>query len=88
MSAEKEPPVARYLYTFTARGNTIAEIEEELHTLMHGGFLMDSDYGKRDTWNSTSGRNRSVMVQPNPKMTPERYAEELRAWADERKATR
>jgi len=80
-----EPPVARYRLTLTIRGNTLDEIEDELRTQIHGGFLLDSDYGKRDSWDSTGGRLRSVMEHRNPQMTPERYAEELNAWCNERR---
>ena len=47
-----EPPVTKYELTVKIRGNTHDEIEDELLTLVHGGYLLDSDYGKRDAWNS------------------------------------
>ena len=57
-------------------------------TQVNGGFLLDSDYGKRDSWNSTDGTTTSVMEHLNPDMTPERYSAELDAWWTARKAER
>ena len=87
MSAN-QPPVTKYELTVKIRGNTHDEIEDELLTLVHGGYLLDSDYGKRDAWNATSGRCTSVMVHTNPEQTPERYRDELDAWWNEHKAAR
>ena len=81
-----EPPVTKYELTVKIRGNTHDEIEDELLTLVHGGYLLDSDYGKRDAWNSTGGRCTSVMVHTNPEQTPEKYRDELDAWWNEHKA--
>ena len=72
MSAN-QPPVTKYELTVKIRGNTHDEIEDELLTLTRGGYLLDSDYGKRDAWNSTGGRCTSVMVHTNPEQTPEKY---------------
>ena len=83
-----EPPIARYRLTLTIKGNTLDEIETELIVQTRGGFLLDSDYGKRDSWNSTDGTTTSVMEHLNPDMTPERYAAELDAWWKARKAER
>jgi putative lipoic acid-binding regulatory protein len=83
-----QPPVTKYELTVKIRGNTHDEIEDELLTLVRGGYLLDSDYGKRDAWNSTSGRCASVMVHTNPEQTPEAYAAELDAWWNERRAAR
>ena len=83
-----EPPIARYRLTLTIKGNTLDEIEDRLATQVNGGFLLDSDYGKRDSWNSTDGTTTSVMEHLNPDMTPERYSAELDAWWTARKAER
>jgi len=83
-----QPPVTKYELTVKIRGNTHDEIEDELLTLVRGGYLLDSDYGKRDAWNSTGGRCTSVMVHTNPEQTPEAYAAELDAWWNERRAAR
>ena len=83
-----EPPVTKYELTVKIRGNTHDEIEDELLTLVRGGYLLDSDYGKRDAWNATGGRCTSVMVHTNPEQTPEAYAAELDAWWNERRAAR
>ena len=83
-----EPPIARYRLTLTIKGNTLDEIETELIVQTRGGFLLDSDYGKRDSWNSTDGTTTSVMEHRNPDMTPERYAAELDAWWKAHKAER
>jgi hypothetical protein len=83
-----EPPVARYRLTLTLTGNTLDEIEAELLSMTRGGFLLDSDYRKRDSWHVWGARSDRVMEHVNPEMTPERYAEELDAWWQERKAER
>lgn len=83
-----EPPIARYRLTVTITGNTLDEVEDELVTLTRGGFLLDSGYGKRDEWNSTSGRATRVMEHRNPEMTPERYRAELDAWWESTKTAR
>ena len=83
-----EPPVARYRLTLTIRGNTLDEIEDALITQTQGGFMLDSDYGKRHWWDSTDGTTTSVMEHRNPYMTPERYAVEMDAWWKARKAER
>ena len=83
-----EPPIARYRLTLTIKGNTLDEIEDALIVQTRGGFLLDSDYGKRDSWNSTDGTTTSVMEHLNPDMTPERYSAELHAWWTARKAER
>ena len=83
-----QPPVTKYELTVKIRGNTHDEIEDELLTLARGDYLLDSDYGKRDAWNSTGGRCTSVMVHTNPEQTPEKYRDELDAWWNEHKAAR
>jgi hypothetical protein len=75
-----QPPVTKYRLTLTIRGNTLDEIEDELLTQTHGGFLLDSGYRTRDSWDSTGGRLTSVMEHLNPDQTPERYAAELEEW--------
>lgn len=82
------PPVHRYRLTLTITGDTLDEIESELLTQTRGGFLLDSDYRKRDEWHSTSGRVTSVMEHRNPEMTPERYRVELEEWFAARKPQR
>lgn len=84
----QEPPKARYELTLTITGNTLDEIERELTFQAHGGFLIDSDYGKRDEWTVYGGTKTSRMEHVNPEMTPERYAVELDAWFEARKAAR
>lgn len=74
------PPVAKYRLTVTITGNTLDEIEDRLVEQTRGGFLLDSDYRKRDAWDSTDGRTRSVMEHRNPVMTPEQYSDDLAAW--------
>lgn len=86
--ADTKPPVHRYELTLTIRGDTLKDIEGELITQTRGGFLLDSDYYKRDEWDSTDGTTTSRMKQLNPDMTPERYRAELDAWWQARKAAR
>lgn len=83
-----EPPTPRYRLTLTITGNTLDEIERELVMQTRGGFLMDSDYYKRDSWKVIGGRVTSVMEHTNPDMTPDRYDAELQAWWAARKAER
>lgn len=85
---ENQPPTPRYRLELTIEGNTLEEVERELEGLANGGFLFDSDYGRRDEWHMVSGRATRIMHHDNPDMTPERYAAELDAWSAERKATR
>ena len=82
------PPVTKYVLNVKIRGNTHEEIEDELLTLTRGGYLLDSDYHKRDEWDATSGRCSSIMLHANPEQTPEQYAAELEAWHQAWKASK
>lgn len=84
--SEPSPPVARYRLTVTITGNSHSDIEQELGYLTNGGYLLDSDYCRRDEWHSIGGRVTSRMEHTNPEMTPERYDAELDAWFTARKA--
>ena len=83
-----QPPVPRYKLTLTITGNTLDEIEHELLVQTRGGFLLDSDYYRRDEWQVVGGRVTSRMEHVNPEMTPERYEAELDEWFAARKAAR
>jgi len=85
---ETRPPVAKYRLTVTIRGNSHDEIESALLTLTRGGYLLDSDYYKRDQFDATDGRTSARLEHTNPDMTPERYERELDEWWGERKAAR
>lgn len=74
-----EPPVPKYRLTLTITGNSHEEIERELLVQTRGGYLLDSDYYRRDSWHVIGGRETSVMEHTNPDMTPERYDAELKA---------
>ena len=52
---DDKPPVPRYRFTLTVTGNTLDEIESELVSQTRGGFLLDSDYYKRDEWEVWGG---------------------------------
>ena len=84
MSAE--PPVAKYRYTLVIEGNSHEEITRELLYQTRGGYLLDSDYEKRDTFHVIGGRKTSRLEHTNPDMTPERYDAELDEWWQARKA--
>ena len=88
MSDHVEPPRAKYRLTVTITGNTLEEVEEELGYQARGGFLLDSDYYKRDEWTVYGGTSTRVMECVNPDMTPERYQAELDEWWESRKAER
>jgi hypothetical protein len=83
-----EPPVAKYRYTLIVTGNSHDEIERELLVLTRGGYLLSSDYYKRDSFEVYGGREHSVLEHRNPEMTPERYERELHEWYVRRKAVR
>lgn len=83
-----EPPVAKYRLTLTIDGNSHDEIQDELLSMMRGGYLLDSDYERRDAFHVIGARRTSVLECRNPDMTPERYEAELDAWWDARKAER
>ena len=82
------PPNPRYRLTLTIEGNTLDEVEDEVSAYALSGFLVDSEGGRRDAWDVTRPRCKSLMTVADPDMTPGRYAAELDAWFTERKATR
>lgn len=88
MTDDNPPPVTKYKFTAVIRGNTHAEIVNELVTMTRGGYLLASDYEQRDEFESWGGREHMKLEHTNPEQTPEKYAAELDAWFDERKATR
>lgn len=80
-SAEKaQPPVTKYLLTVTVRGNTHEEIVDELLSMTRGGYLLASDYYKRDEFNCTDGRVTARLEHINPDQTAEKYRAELNHW--------
>ena len=81
-----EPPTAKYKFTVEITGNSHDEIEREIHSLGNGGYLLDSDGYKRDSFHVLGGRITTQLVHENPEMTPERYERELEAWWQQRKA--
>ena len=82
MSSSEPPPVAKYKYTLVITGNSHAEILGELLTQTRGGYLLDSDYERRDSFTVYGGRKVSSLEHKNPAMTAERYEAELAAWFD------
>jgi len=80
-----EPPVAKYRLTVEVTGNSHEEIESELHFLANGGYLLSSDYHKRDAFRSIGGRITQTLEHVNPDMTPERYDAELEEWFTKRR---
>ena len=80
-------PVPKYRYTLVIRGNSHAEIQTELLVQVHGGYLLNSDYEKRDTFDVYGGREHATLEHINPDMTPERYAAEFEAWRASRRRT-
>lgn len=83
-----QPPVPKYTYTVTLTGNSHEEIEGELLSLTRGGYLLDSDYHKRDEFKVYGGRKTTELKHTNPEMTPERYDHELDEWWEKRKEFR
>ena len=83
-----KPPVAKYTLTVKITGNSHDEIERAIHYFNNGGYLLDSDYHKRDEFYATDGTTSAKLVHSNPSMTPERYRQELDEWFERLKASR
>lgn len=83
-----QPPVPKYTYTVTVTGNSHEEIEGELLSLTRGGYLLDSEYHKRDEFKVYGGRKTTELKHTNPDMNPERYDRELDEWWEKRKEFR
>lgn len=81
----QQPPATKYLLTVTVRGNSHDEIEGELLAFTRGGYLLDSDYHKRDEFHCIGGRVTARLEHTNPDQTPENYRAELDAWSQARK---
>lgn len=82
------PPAAKYRLTVEISANSHDEIERELDYYVRGGYLLDSDYHKRDTFAVVGGKGIRRLECANPDMTPERYEAELSAWWEHRKVQR
>jgi hypothetical protein len=83
-----EPPTAKYTLTVKITGNSHEEIEREIHFFNNGGYLMDSDYNKRDEFHVCGGRITAQLEHTNPSMTPEQYDADLDAWWKQRRLDR
>ncbi|UTN91517.1 hypothetical protein SEA_PERIWINKLE_63 [Gordonia phage Periwinkle] len=81
-------PEHRFKYTLTVWGDSHAEIETELLHQVNGGYELDSDHHRRGAFRVISGRTTSALEHINPGQTPENYARELKAWNEQRKATK
>lgn len=79
-SDENPPPKAKYRYTLEITGNSHEDIERELVIATRGGYLIDSDYYKRDEFKVYGGTKTSTLEHVNPTQTAENYAAELDAW--------
>lgn len=88
MSDPTPPPVTKYKFTAVIRGNTHEEITSELLSMTRGGYLLASDYEKRDEFDSIGGRDHMTLEHTNPDMTPEQYKIDLAAWFEDRKTAR
>lgn len=84
--ASDAPPMPKYTLNMRITGNDHVEITDELRSYLQGGYLLDSDYGKRDAFQVTGGRGTRVLEHTNPEMTPQRYDAELSEWFQRRKA--
>lgn len=82
------PPKTKYELTLVIHGNSHEEVERELMYMTRGGYLLDSDYHKRDEFRVIGGRKTSTLRHINPEQTPERYEQELHDWAEDRRAKR
>lgn len=88
MTDETKPPTAKYELTLVLHGNSHDEIERELLGLTRGGYLLDSDYHRRDEFHVVGGRRAATLRHTNPEMTPGEYDATLEAWWRARKASR
>lgn len=86
--AQPEPPTTRYELTIVVHGNSHDEMVDELLGMTRGGYLLDSDRYRRDSFHAVGGRSTRILEQTNPDMTPERYEAELDAWWSGRKEAR
>ena len=82
------PPVAKYKYTLEVHGNSHEEILSEIMAQVNGGYMLDSRYEERHSFNVVGGRATRILKHTNPEMTPERYEHELTEWWQKRKAER
>lgn len=82
----EEPPKTKYKLILKIDGNTHEEIESELAYFKNGGYLLDSEYHKRDSFKVFGGRKSAELIHQNPDMTTEKYADELSSWWERRKA--
>lgn len=83
MTEELKPPVARYRLEVVITGNTIEELADELH-VQANNFDYESMRG-RTTRKIYGGRHHLIVEERNPEMTPDRYDEDLTAWAESRR---
>ena len=85
-----KPPVARSRLTLTIDGNSFDEIDNELRVLANSSTYMDSLFtGQvRHEWTIYSPRVIRHMEHRNPDMTPEKYDDELIAWAESKRKER
>ena len=81
-------PVPKYRLTLVIEGNSHDEVEGELLSMTRGGYLLDTDYYKRDSCHVVDGRRTVTLEHQNPDMTPERYDAELSEWFDGRRKSR
>lgn len=86
--AQHEPPTTKYELTIVLHGNSHDELVNELLGMTRGGYLLDSDYYKRDAFHTVGGRSTRILEHTNPEMTPDRYDAELDAWWNARKEAR
>lgn len=84
------PPVARYRLTLTIDGNSFDEIDDVLRVLANGSTHEDSLFtGQvRHEWDIYGPRVKRHMEHRNPDMTPEKYDDELIAWAESKRKER
>lgn len=88
MTEQDDPPKARYRLTLEVDGNTHDELLEELHYLLHGGYVIHTNGYERDEADWYGGRLHARLEQMNPDQTPERYEQELHDWSERRREAR
>lgn len=83
--SDDQPPTAKYRYTLQITGNTLDEIEREL-------LMRSNEFGyetaRRDEFAMVGGTYTQTLVVADGTQTPEKYATDLEAWMDARKAQR
>lgn len=76
-------PIPKYMLAVLIHGNTREEVNREVDQL---GLDLLTEWADRDHIDSNGGTVTVWLDRTNATQTPERYAEQLRAWSTGRKS--